>query len=261
MSGRPSRPARRAALLPALLSISLALAVPSPVPAQSRQPTGAEDVPTFILPHRTGLPSPVVAPPEVPATALRIAPATLTVATVGASAGPALVHTVTRTADRVHVDTGGGREWLYVRNPVDARRVSASRVDHTARTIVVYDESDLRNAMGIRGWLDVLTLGFDAAAIEQLSTAPDPKPAFGLIFEHLTATASDTEVRDVWWSRAEYLPLEVVRRRPGGAEPIVVTIRDRRTEIIRPRLEAPTTRFPAYRQMDYPDWLEGLHER
>lgn len=67
--------------------------------------------------------------------------------------------TVSRTADRIHVAFDDGREWLFVRNPVDRRRAMGYLVEHSQKRISTYAESDLRNAAGIRGWADVLSLG------------------------------------------------------------------------------------------------------
>ena len=66
----------------------------------------------------------------------------------------------------MHVRTSAVREWLYVRNPIDPRRVSGVMIDHETRVLVTYEESDLRNARGIRGWLDVLALGLDPDTLE-----------------------------------------------------------------------------------------------
>jgi hypothetical protein len=71
-----------------------------------------------------------------------------------------LTETITRTVDRIHLSSEG-REWLFVRNVRDRRRVSGTLVDHAARAIVFYSESDLRNVVGVNGWADTLKLGFE----------------------------------------------------------------------------------------------------
>lgn len=221
----------------------------------------AGDVPSFLAPVRTSQSAgPVTPPPDLPAAAQTVTPSTLEIATAAAPDGAAVVHSVTRTIDRLHIDTGSGREWLYLRNPVDPRRVSALLTDHASRTIVVYDESDLRNTMGLRGWLDVLALGFDPGSLDQLERQNEERQAFSLAFQRFTARLADAVVREAWWNPSELLPLQVTRRRMQG-EPVVVTVRQWRAAIDRERLVLPSERFPAYRQLELADWLEGLHER
>ena len=52
--------------------------------------------------------------------------------------------------------TSGQREWLFERNRIDTRRVTASVVEHAEKTIVLYGESDVRNLLGLNGWAEVL---------------------------------------------------------------------------------------------------------
>ena len=62
---------------------------------------------------------------------------------------------VLRTRDRILVKTDQ-REWLFERNPVDPRRVTAKVVDHAGKLVVGYEESDVRNLLGLNGWAEVL---------------------------------------------------------------------------------------------------------
>jgi hypothetical protein len=64
---------------------------------------------------------------------------------------------VLRSARRILVTTKN-REWLFQRNSVDARRVSATITEHPEKAVVEYAESDVRNLLGINGWADVLKL-------------------------------------------------------------------------------------------------------
>ena len=77
---------------------------------------------------------------------------------------PAAGRVVTRAGDRVHVSFEPGRpEWLFARNPVDRRRVSAIQFDRAARVIVEWDESELRMAGIAEGWDDIARLGGEEA--------------------------------------------------------------------------------------------------
>jgi hypothetical protein len=230
--------------------------------AQSRHQGGAEDVPSFVVPERAAAAPRPALPPNLPAPALVITPATLEVQTSGVASGTTVVQTVTRTAERVHIDTHDGREWLYVRNPADTRRVSARLIDHASQTIVVYDESDLRNVLGTVGWLDVVSLGISPDTLAQLRMAGGERRTFGLTFRHFVAPAPGAAaVRDVWWQERELFALEITRHQPGQGVPRVVTVREFRPDVEEARLAAPAARFPHYRQVDFADWLEGLHER
>lgn len=114
----------------------------------------------FSMPSRGTPPAAPEPPPELPAEAMGLKPLTFEVGGRPAPPGgpPAAAQRVTQTVDRVHVQVSPTREWLYTRNPVDPRRVSGVMIDHAARVLVDFEESDLRNAFGIRGWLDVVTL-------------------------------------------------------------------------------------------------------
>jgi hypothetical protein len=56
------------------------------------------------------------------------------------------------------VVTTKNREWLFQRNSVDSRRVSATITEHPEKAVVEYAESDVRNLLGINGWAEVLKL-------------------------------------------------------------------------------------------------------
>jgi hypothetical protein len=168
---------------------------------------------------------------------------------------------VTRTADRVHVAAGPDREWLYVRNPVDPRRVSATLVDHKSQTLVVYDESDLRNTLGIRGWADVLTLGFDMAVLSELPETSESRSTGTLTFSRYATRSPVNGVREVWWNQSALLPLEVAKGEREAERTVVISIDRVSRDVAAQLLEPPAQRFPDYRRVDYPDWLEWLSER
>jgi len=103
---------------------------------------------------------------QLPAELWNVAPATITLLVHERAAGrkSAVKHVVSRTSDRVHLALPDGREWLFTRNALDPRRASGFLVHHGRRAIVVHEESDLRNWLGIRGWVDVLALGEETAS-------------------------------------------------------------------------------------------------
>jgi hypothetical protein len=161
---------------------------------------------------------------------------------------------VTRTADRLHVTLPDRREWLFERNPADPQRVSALLTDHTARVIVVYEESELRNWEGIRGWADVATFGVDLQLLPALRPTSLVRTRAGLRFEQLTAVDGATPVREVWWNADHFLPISLtIATSDGTVSQVVESLRlDVETGV----LLSPTHRFPGYRVADLADWLE-----
>lgn len=89
---------------------------------------------------------------------------------------------VSRTKDRVHLAMPDrNQEWLFIRNPVDGRRVSGILIDHSHKVRIDYPESDLRIEGVARGWADLIdidqrhgevTPGVDKALLE------DPRKRF-----------------------------------------------------------------------------------
>jgi hypothetical protein len=237
------------------LGLGLALvaaAGPTGATAQQRSgPVPEGSVP--VLPVRKALAPTPQGPPSLPAEARELQPATLRVL---ASGGPdrsvAIERTVTRTADRVHIEAAGEEEWLFVRNARDPRRVLGYLIDHAHKTAVVYDESDLRNSQQIRGWLDVLTLGFDVRTLEAMRATGETARLGGVAFSRFSS-GPNTAFREVWWSQAELLPLKV---EPGQAGGRLVSLESVRRGIDAERLRLPEERFPDYRVVDLADWLE-----
>ena len=68
---------------------------------------------------------------------------------------------VSRSRTRVHLSRSDNTEWLFVQNPVDPRRVSGVLIRHADKVVIAYEESDLRNWMGIRGWADIIRMAQD----------------------------------------------------------------------------------------------------
>jgi hypothetical protein len=162
--------------------------------------------------------------------------------------------TIHRTADRIHVASSAGREWLFERNVRDPRRVFGWAVDHASRVIVVYDESDLRAALGLRGWANVLTMGFDPESLSDLKASGRTRSLEGIAFAHHAAAREDAEIREVWWSDDEIFPCEFVTADAAGSTRF--TVESVRVGVDAALLQPPPTRFPAYRVFELADWLE-----
>ena len=162
--------------------------------------------------------------------------------------------TVSRTNDRVHMRTDS-TEWLFERNPVDPRRVSGLLVDHATRTIVMHEESDLRNALGVKGWADIIMIGFDAGALEHLQPRPEWHTKGGIAFRKHVSVSGNAGVSEVWWSHEHVLPLGFVLRDTNGTTQVSL---ERVTTVVEDALlRPPSTRYPQYKVVELSDWLEG----
>jgi len=217
------------------------------------------DVPVPVSPTRKQAAVRPGPPPALPDEAASLAPVTIEMQVSTGSGARRQV--VTRTVDRVHVSAGPDREWLYQRNPTDRRRVAGFLVDHLQRVIVRYDESDLRNNFEVRGWLDVLTLGFDSSALEALRPTGERRSNHGLTCEVYGADRPEAALREVCWSRADLMPVQVNRSGSDGAPKVDVLVLTVSRTVQDALLGEPSKRFPGYRAIDFPDWLEGLDER
>jgi FtsP/CotA-like multicopper oxidase with cupredoxin domain len=179
----------------------------------------------FVSPTRRP-PNPTpAAPPDLPDGADDVEPLTFDMTTTHRppKGTPSIQRqTVTRTKDRIHIATEG-KEWLFERNPVDPRRVSAYLIHHHAQVVVLHEDSDLRHALGINGWADVLTLGVDPASSRRLT------------------------------------PRGFTVRHEGGVTAVAITHMRRGAN--GERLRSPASRFPAYGVLDLAEWLEGAKGR
>ena len=222
------------------------------------QQTGAngETPVALVLPTRRAADAPPAPPPALPQTA-HVTPLTLDVVIqLQGTAGrqSTFRRRVSRTIDRVHVAERDGREWLFERNVVDPRRVSGRFVNHAERVIVVYDESALRSTQGIRGWTDVLTLGFDPDLLKQLRPDTQARTIGGNRFVHYGTRDNGTAVREVWWNAAQVLPSDLVTAR--GVESVRLRVDDVRSGVDAALLQPPSKRFPTYRVIEFADYLE-----
>jgi hypothetical protein len=234
----------------AVFVVEGAMALPA---AQS--PPG--DLVGLVLPTRRGVAiAAPAAPPALPDTADRIAPLTLETVIVNEPAGGprhTIRQTITRTVDRIHVAVTPQSEWLFHRNPHDPRRVAATRVDHTSHALIEYEESELRNALGIRGWADSLTLGFAIERLASLRRSTETRQIGGLNFVRYVSTDGPA-TEEAWWNIEHLFPSRVVIADRNGS----ITFR---VERIRQRIDAgvlrsPIVRFPKYQTFDLADWLE-----
>lgn len=164
--------------------------------------------------------------------------------------------TVFRTFERVLVATDGTQsEWLFERNPVDHRRVSGYLVDHKLSRILVHQESDLRNDQQMRGWMDAITLRFDADALKTLRATGETDVVSGVAFAHYVAPAkTDRGIVDVWWSEARLFARKVTTRQ--GSTTITSLVESFEAGVDESRLTPPATRLPSYRVLDVTDARE-----
>lgn len=196
-----------------------------------------------------------VLPPELPPAADFVKPLTFDVVVRRqGQKGPAhtVRQTVSRARDRIHMALGD-REWLFQRNPVDPRRVSGQIIDHAKRAIVLHEESDLRNMLGLNGWADVLLLGLDMKALNRLQPTTQTRLLAGIRFVKHAAPVPDAAMPDVWWSPEQALP-SAFTLDAGAAH---VSIERLRPGVDSNLLRAPSDRFPAHRVFDLAEWLEG----
>jgi hypothetical protein len=195
-------------------------------------------------------------PPELPRGVDRIRPLTIEVVVQRRpAAGAPLVmrRTIVRTADRIHIRTRE-REWLFERNPRDPRRVSASAVEHRSQTIVLYEETDLRMLLGIRGWVDVLSLGFDVDWLAASRRTDDARSHGGLRFVRYAVHRSGSPVTELWWCEEEIMPGRFsVGDKSGQTQFRVESLRSGADSSL---LVPPEERFPKYRVAGLADWLE-----
>lgn len=69
---------------------------------------------------------------------------------------------ITRNHQRAHVAIhGDDHAWLFIRNPIDGRRVSGQLIDHSRKVILIHDGSELRDSGIAQGWANILKIGKD----------------------------------------------------------------------------------------------------
>jgi len=199
---------------------------------------------------------PLVAPrPSLSATAATAPLLTFVVDTTrhDAQGSHRSTQTVTRGPTRVRVGLPEGhQEWLFEQNRLYPDRVSGYLIDHDARQVRFYDETPLRNHLGVRGWMDVLTIRFDAGLLGALRQTGERRAfadATGSRF--VGADGKGDGLVEVWWSDELLLPLSVTQRSAGSEVTSVVDRLTRGGDAI--VLADPADRFPAYQQVDASD--------
>jgi hypothetical protein len=211
----------------------------------------------IVLPTRRSPNAAAAVLPELPARALDVSPITLEVVTRRTPRqGPASTErqTITRTTRLIHVVTDR-TEWLFERNQVDPRRVSALLVHHPSRAIVLHDESDLRNTLGVAGWADVLMLGVDASVVNRLTPSPQSRALAGMRFRRYATRGDGPGLAEVWWNQEQLLLLAATIRDAAGVTTVTVERLEAGADpaLLRP----PPARFPDYKVIDLAEWLEG----
>jgi hypothetical protein len=235
-----------------------------PAQTASANPAAQEEPPApFKAPARSGTARPPpIAVPDVPHE-LATAPAvTADVETrVVGRRGRALRKTITRAADRVHVSIGPrGPEWLFVRNPVDPRRMTATLIDHDHEILIEYDESELRNSGVGRGWADVAGLGVQPEDLRALRATGRSRRIAGLrASERALPRGARGRVRQLWWSDQAAAPL--LASVEDGASRGELRVRRLRLAADESLLQDPRVRYPSYRVMDVHDHREEHHEK
>ena len=179
---------------------------------------------------------------------------------VGTPGGAVQRKTVTRTADRVHVSLGpSGPEWLFVQNTADGRRMAGTMLDHPHKTIIEYDESELRSGGVGRGWADVVSLGVESEIFPVVVPTGKREKLDGFEFEQLRRRdGTQGRIREIWWSGEAALPLRVMI--DDGPSKIEVVVHAIRRKVDASVLRDMRERYPAYTVMDISDYREKHHD-
>lgn len=212
----------------------------------------------LVRPTRRAPDAPLAQPPELPPAGEHITPLTLELVSrhqPGKGHTYTVRQTVSRTLDRIHIVVGDGREWLFERNAVDPRRVSGLLIVHARRMIVLHEESDLRNRLGVNGWADVLMLGLDPNVLRQLKPTRQTRTINGIRFVKQAPHEANAGVSDVWWSEEHTLPSAFVISHGAGSTR--VSVERLRAGVTADLLRSPSSRFPTYKMIDLAESLEG----
>jgi hypothetical protein len=131
--------------------------------------------------------------------------------------------------------------------------VSGFLTHHGARAIVSYEESDLRIMLGIRGWSDVVALGFEVDTLREHTPTEESRMIDGTRFRRYLMP-QQSPVRDVWWNDERLLASEFTTADPAGTTRFSITrIRNGVDATV---LQPPDSRYPTYRGFTLADWLE-----
>lgn len=231
-----------------LVALLVSVCALVPLEAGARRPSQLEG---FVRPERRVAPPAPVAP-VLPPELAEVPDHTLTVTLEmegDARAAARRTRVVSRTTDRVHVAESRDVEWLFRRNPIDRARVSGVLVEHREQRLVVYDESDLRNLLGIEGWAGVVSLGFDYRALNRAPATLRERQVGAIRFVRHEAPDAF-----FWWSAEAKLATDFTQRQ--GPRALRVSIEAATPAVDDALLQDPVVRFPAYEVLDVADWLE-----
>lgn len=219
------------------------------------QPPLAERSHDIQGPVRMAHPAPALALPELGPSASQLPGLTLEIEITTRGGASSARRTITRTATLTHVRPhGADSEWLFVRNPVDDRRVSALRIDHRHETIIEYSESELRSSHVARGWADVAYLGVDLQVLGRMPATGRSEALSGFRFEEHAAAGDNSG--SVWWSHSAGVPSRILDTRSQRE----LRLRALRVSVNAALLEEPRRRFPGYAVLDVADFREKHHE-
>jgi len=227
----------------------------APEPAAAVRPAHG-----FKAPSRSGAhePPPVVIP-EVPRELAGAPALTAEIETRGENR-TAHRTSVTRTSDRVHVSLGPqGPEWLFVRNPRDGRRMSATLIDREHQVLIEYDESELRSGGIGRGWADVVSLGVEPETLGQLEPTGRARSIAGhRAVEMRLPRGAGGRIRELWWSDEAAAPLQIAIE--DGTSRREISVHRLRLGADESLLRDPRERYPDFAVMDVADHREKRHE-
>lgn len=75
---------------------------------------------------------------------------------------------VSRSTHRIHLAMPDrNQEWLFIRNPIDGRRVTGILIDHEHHVLIDYPETDLRVEGIARGWANLISLDASMGEVTQ----------------------------------------------------------------------------------------------
>ena len=200
-------------------------------------------------------PTPQADPLEVPL-ALQAAPdVTVTTETNLGPGKKVGSKTIRRFGDHVLIFMGEDHdEWSFVRNPVDPRRVSATRIDRKHRRLVQYSDSELRMGGLARGWADAAGMGVKPEWVEPGRASGRTSEWSGVEFREYVS--EDGQIT-VWWSPELAVPLSIEDR---GAQTRVDLRKLVHCVANSDEMSNPTNRFATYAIVDVADEREALHE-
>jgi hypothetical protein len=130
----------------------------------------------------------------------------------------------------------------------------AERRRHPSVSVIRYEDSDLRMVLGLRGWLDVLALGFHPDLLNPDTRTSEVLTMGGIPFARYSLGRGSSRSRDVWWNEEQVLPSRFTKADSSGVTHFSI-------ERITPGADAalldlPGARFPTYRTIDLANWLE-----